>query len=152
MAAVKKQHPGRPPKYQPIFAEMARSFILDEAPSDAELGRKFGVSPQCIIRWKLDFEEFRNAYDEAWDHVNTGVAEKSLVKLATGFEYDEITKESDGEGNLIKHKVTRKMVIPDKGAIDLLLRNRSPKRWPKGEQAGAGIGILNMNIHTDPKE
>jgi hypothetical protein len=151
MAAVKKTHPGRPAKYQPIFAEMARSFILDEAPSDAELGRKFGVSPQCIIRWKLDHEDFRNAYDEAWDHINTGVAEASLVKLATGFEFEEKTFEVNILSDTPKlTKVVRKVVHPDKGAIELLLRNRAAKRWPKGEANGS-IGNLNIEIHTEPK-
>jgi hypothetical protein len=143
---------GRPSKYRPEFAEIARKVILNTADcSDASLARMFRVGKATICRWKYEHEDFRNAYYEAWDYVSVHGVEKSLLKLAIGYEYKEITREPfllTGELKITK-EVT-KYAAPNKGAIEMILKNRAGKRWPKGESRD-GLPPLELHIHTKPK-
>lgn len=139
----------RPPKYQPVFDRIAHDYILKtEKASDRGLAKLLGVTANTIIRWKLEHESFRDAYNEAKDHVNIHGIENSLIKIANGFEYEEVTQEVNPlTGELQIKKIVKKLYPPDKGAIETYLRNRAPKRWPKGE-AHEG-GSLTINITRD---
>jgi hypothetical protein len=143
---------GRPSKYRPEYAQITRTLILNSADcSDAQLARIFGVGKATIVRWKYEYEDFRNAYNEAWDHINVHGVEQTLVKRALGYEYEEVTKELlPLSGELVITRIVKKRMAPDVKAIEIYLRNRAPKRWPKGESK-EGIGALNIEIHTEPK-
>lgn len=159
---------GRPSKYKPEYAEQAYFLIITgTCRNDNQLAIFFKVDRATLFRWKHEREDFRNKWQEAWDKVNVDGVEVTLLKRAQGFSYTETTRErvkvpaapvSDGEEipepkfEMVVTKKVKKMVVPDVKAQELILRNRSPKRWPK---AAADMDIkapLTVHIHTEPKE
>jgi hypothetical protein len=154
---IKMDDPGgRPSKYRPEFDGLVKWMIVHDGNiSDAQIAHKLGVHKSQISRWRFEHEGFRNAYNEAWDHVNAYGVERSLLQRATGYEYTEtLIEERELEGG-VSGKITRtiqKHMPPDMRAIELFLRNRAAKRWHKGDDKSAGLGSLEVHIHTEPKD
>jgi hypothetical protein len=146
---------GRPSKYRPEFDEFVKWMIVHDGNiSDAQIAHKLGVHKSQISRWRFEHEGFRNAYNEAWDHVSAHGVERSLLQRATGYEYTEMLIEERELKGGVSGKIRRtikKHMPPDVRAIEMFLRNRASKRWPKGENK-EGLGALNIEIHTEPKQ
>jgi hypothetical protein len=74
-------------------------------------------------------------YDKVWELKNifdVQVVEKSLIKRATGFEYEEVhTEVSEGKNGEQKKSVKRvkKYYPADTTAIIFHLKNRNPDKW-----------------------
>lgn len=153
----KKQHsgrrPGRPRKYQPEFARMARVACEEGGFTDLKLARLFNVAESTINEWKKQFPDFSESIKEGKDHFDCSKVEKSFLKRACGYRYtentqeliwiddpkaDQPTKEEEiaGASRIKVHKYltvkkVRKEVSPDgKAAMDWLC-NRNPIRWKK---------------------
>lgn len=153
----KKQHSGRrmgrPRKYKPEYAHIAKIACEDGGFTDLKLGRLFSVSKSTINQWKKDFPDFSDSIKEGKDVYDCEKVEKSFLKRATGYRYwentqelvwiddpkaDQPTKEEEIAGasrikiqKYITVKKVRKDISPDaKAAMDWLC-NRNPKRWKK---------------------
>lgn len=154
----KTQHsgrrPGRPRKYQPEFARMAKVACEEGGFTDLKLARLFNVSKSTINEWKKDFPEFSDSIKEGKDAHDCAKVEKSLLKRATGYRFTEQTQElmwiddpkveqPSIEDQLVRGirpkrikkyvttKKVRKEMAPDgKAAMDWLC-NRNPSRWKK---------------------
>lgn len=150
---------GRPTKYRPEYAALAKKMIMLESTSDSKLSKLFQVSKSTIKQWCLDHQDFSDAYIEAWDHVNVKGVEASLIRRAQGYEYTEQTIEREIDkwtgkrtGKLITTKQVHKQLPPDPKSIEMVLTNREPKRWPKGASVELDTTKpLNIIIHTEPK-
>jgi len=144
---------GRPIKYQPEFVRMARVACEEGGFTDRKLAMLFNVSKSTINRWKLGHPEFWDSIKEGKDRFDCEKVEKSLLKRAIGYRYNETTQElmwvddpkavqptieeliKGAKPKRIAKYVTvrkvRKEVSPDgKSAMDWLC-NRNPKRWKK---------------------
>lgn len=99
---------------------------------DTEIAANMGVNPDTLYRWKRKYVEISEALKKGKDVVDRQV-EKSLLKRALGFEYNETknTYETDSNGNRIlkESTITRKMVAPDTTAQIFWLKNRKPDKW-----------------------
>ena len=99
---------------------------------DTEIAANMGVNPDTLYRWKSKYVEISEALKKGKDVVDRQV-EKSLLKRALGFEYNETKNvyETDREGNRIlkESTITRKMVAPDTTAQIFWLKNRKPDKW-----------------------
>jgi hypothetical protein len=108
--------------------------------TNLQLASLFSVKRDAIYVWRRKFASFSSAVVAGKDIYDTTEVEKSLLKRAIGFEYDEVCNEDivikgKGKGKsktflpATKIKVTRKMVVPDTAAIIFWLKNRQPERW-----------------------
>lgn len=99
---------------------------------DTEIAANMGVNPDTLYRWKRKYLEISEALKKGKDVVDRQV-EKSLLKRALGFEYNETKNvyETDSNGNRIlkESTITRKMVVPDTTAQIFWLKNRKPDKW-----------------------
>lgn len=99
---------------------------------DTEIAANMGVNPDTLYRWKRKYVEISEALKKGKDVVDRQV-EKSLLKRALGFEYNETKNvyETDSEGKRIlkESTITRKMVAPDTTAQIFWLKNRKPDKW-----------------------
>jgi len=124
MNEIQKQRIGRPSKYRPEFVEQAGQLCRDEGYTDVQLAAKFGIGKTQLYVWKREYPEFAEAIKRGKEGFDTRVVESSLLKRATGYEYDEITTVRDGVV-----KVVTKLMAPDVTACIFWLKNRNPKRW-----------------------
>ncbi len=131
------KHPGgAPTKFKPEYIERASELILLTGATDLALAKAFGVSKTTITYWKRKYPEFLTSIKEAKDIWDTQIVEKSLLKRATGFFYNEVTREpaaaadSDtGKAKMVITKRVRKYIVPDVGAVCFWLKNRNYERW-----------------------
>jgi hypothetical protein len=79
---------GRPSKYKPEYADLARKFGLLGATND-DLARMFEVSASTIDKWIAEIPEFSGALKEGREVADQTVADR-LFKRATGYEHPAI--------------------------------------------------------------
>jgi len=119
-----KQSVGRPTRYRSEFVEQAEQLCRHEGCTDEQLAATFKISAKQLYVWKKKYGEFREAISRGKEDFDTDVVENSLIKRATGFEYDETTTVS---GKVVK--VVRRQALPDVTACIFWLKNRNPRRW-----------------------
>ena len=93
--------------------------------------KKLSISPDTWYRYCKEHENLSELVNLGRSVVNNEV-EKSLIKLCTGYEYEELKTivEEDKSGK--KHTKLEKCKIhqpPSAAAISFYLRNRCPEEW-----------------------
>ncbi|MDT2864678.1 helix-turn-helix domain-containing protein [Vagococcus carniphilus] len=96
--------------------------------TDEQIANNIGVNVRTIYDWKNKFSQFSHALKKGKDVVDRQV-ENAMFKSAIGYEYDEITKELNKDGELEVTKVVTKQVQPNSTAGIFWLKNRKPKEW-----------------------
>ena len=105
-----------------IVQDWARSGLPKK-----DIAHNIGISPASLDRWEKKYPPFAEALKKG--EVADVIVENSLYKRACGYDYDEETVTTDGDGNVISSKCVRKHVPPDTTAAIFWLKNRRPKRW-----------------------
>lgn len=140
----KARHPGgRPSKYKPEYAQIAR-VMCSMGACDAQLADAFETSMPTIWNWQSLFPEFAEAlkihkgeYDER--------VKRSLAQRAVGYSYDAV-KIFPNNGNPIS-VAYREHVPPDPGAAKIWLSNRQPDEWrEKVALTGQDGNVLEIRI------
>ena len=116
---------GRPSKYKPEYADLARKFGLLGATND-ELARMFEVATSTIDKWIAEIPEFSGALKEGREVADQTVADR-LFKRATGYEHQAV-KIMAYEGVSFEHEYIEKYP-PDTTAAIFWLKNRRPDLW-----------------------
>jgi len=93
--------------------------------TDEEMAKKLGISRSTFSAWKVEYPIFAKILKEGKEKFDTDVVEKTLLKRATGYEYEE--REYKGQRKLVKRVV--KQLAPDVTALIFWLKNRNPLRW-----------------------
>lgn len=112
-----------------------------EGLTDDQIAQKIGVSRGRFYEWLKKYDDIRDAIKKGKAPVDIDV-ENALLKRALGYEYEEVTTETeeyptgkvDEDGRMIMRERTRrktvtKMVLPDVTAQIYWLNNRRPDRW-----------------------
>ena len=129
---------GAKTKYRKDFARQAEIACREGGFTDIKLAKLFNVSKTTITMWKREYPEFLTSIKKGKDDWDSSEVEKSLLKRATGYSYNETTQKpfpvKDCDGNIIDYemkvtKIIKKDVAPDTGACGLWLFNRQPERW-----------------------
>lgn len=122
----KLKHPGgRPTKYKPEYAEIAKELCARGA-TDPELAEHFKVTLSTVSLWKVQHEEFSDALKVSKSIMDDRV-ERSLAQRALGYEVDDVDIRVI-DGKVVKTAIKRK-VPPDTTACIFWLKNRRPKEW-----------------------
>lgn len=130
---------GRPTKYRPEFARIAK-VLCSRGATDAELAEEFEVCTTTIWRWQTKHEEFCNALIVSKGAYDDRV-ERSMAQRAVGYSYNS-EKIFHHQGSITRAKCIEHMP-PDPGAGKLWLTNRRGWR-EKSETTVKGDGFLAL--------
>jgi len=78
---------GRPTKWKPEYAEMARYACERLGATDEDMAGLFGVSERTIANWRAERPEFLQAIAEGKLRHDTRRVERRLLDLALGYYY-----------------------------------------------------------------
>ena len=125
MTEKAKNKGGRPTKYKPEYEEQAYKLCLLGA-TDKDLADFFGVTEDCITKWKKKHPKFLLSLKEAKAFADAKVV-KSLYQRATGYDHPDIHF-SSYEGK-VTETLYIKHFIPDVAAQIFWLKNRDKENW-----------------------
>lgn len=116
---------GRPTKYKPEYAKIARQ-MCELGATDPQLAAAFEVNTCTIALWKVTYPEFSDAIKISKDCADN-LVEQSLYKRALGYETEEIDIRVI-EGQIVQTPI-KKVYPPDPTAMIFWLKNRQKEKW-----------------------
>lgn len=116
--------------------------------TDEQIAHNIGIRRPTLYEWKKKYPNISDALKRGKEVVDRQV-ENALFKNASGYYYDEVTKEPDENGKLIVTKVVRKHAPPNTTAQIFWLKNRKRTEWRDRHETEV-TGNLNVaNIATE---
>lgn len=125
--------------------------------TEPQIAQNMGISFPTLCEWKKKFPNILDALKRGKEPVDTQV-ENALLKRALGYEYDEVTTETerfpvgkpdeDGEQRFIertKVKTKHVTVLPDVTAQIFWLKNRKPKQWRDRVEQAVSIDTEDLS-------
>jgi len=158
---------GRASKYhthiEPNF-EVIRGW-LRSGYTEESIAKRLGVGPSTWRRYKNDHPEFKQLIFEGNQDI-AALCVNNLVKLANGYDYEEIhtevTDNGPAQGNSKKAQVGRRVIkkvtkhVPRNVAANIFLLCNRDKRWKhiqhiqhSGEVKGAGVLLTAPPMDRD---
>ena len=140
---------GRKTAYRKSFVHQAREACAMGNFTLVQLGRLFGVSKTTVWEWRRKHPEFNAACASGYNDFAVETAQGSLIKLAKGFEYTEVTKEAvrnkrTGEVSMEETKRVRKKVTPNINAIRTVFERA--EREQVQQQGGGELADLIADL------
>ena len=117
--------------------EMARN-----GNSEKEISTYLKISRQTFYKFKKEHPELEEALANGY-RTSLKKVEAALYKAAIGYEYEEITRERDRNGNLVETKRVKKEVQPNVSAIMNILKNKRGDEWNASEKIDISGKISN---------
>ncbi|MCM3196306.1 transposase [Priestia megaterium] len=120
--------------------------------TDEQIAHNVGVSRSTLNDWKKKYPDISDALKKGKEVVDLQV-ENALLKRALGYEYEEVTKESQwnektNKYELVITKSVKKRQAPDTTAQIFWLKNRRPDKW-RDKQDVEHTGDMGLNIVID---
>jgi len=120
--------------------------------TDEQIAHNVGVSRSTLNDWKKKYPDISDALKKGKEVVDLQV-ENALLKRALGYEYEEITQESQwnektNKYELVITKSVKKRQAPDTTAQIFWLKNRRPDKW-RDKQDVEHTGDMDLNIVID---
>lgn len=132
---------------------------LEDGQTNKEAAEKAGVSETQFYFWlnsKPEFAELVRRAREVGEKKSIAKVEQSLLDLALGFEYEEVTTEYESRPNpdpnakdpyipiIKKQRRTKKRVVQSIEAIRFYLSNKAPEAWKNRTDGNINIGdVMN---------
>ncbi|MGE7716946.1 helix-turn-helix domain-containing protein [Priestia megaterium] len=118
--------------------------------TDEQIAHNAGVSRSTLNDWKKRYPDILDALKKGKEVVDLQV-ENALLKRALGYEYEEITKESQwnektNKYELVITKSVKKRQAPDTTAQIFWLKNRRPDKWRDKQDVEHSGNVTNQNI------
>ena len=126
---------GRPTDYKPEYDEQAEKLCKLGA-TDKVLADFFNVSETTINNWKIAYPSFFESITRGKVLPDDKV-EEALFNTAIGYEYEEESVSTPGEGGSEKsgYKTTyKKKALGDFRAQRFWLMNRRPEKWREKQE------------------
>ena len=133
---------GRPSKYKPEFARIARK-MCELGATDYDLAQALDVNTSTIWRWQSEHDAFCNAVRLGKEEPDRRV-ERSLYQRAVGYTYNA-TKVMQYEGSPVFADYVEH-VPPDPGAAMNWLANRKPDDWRKNADGDGAGGTITVQV------
>lgn len=121
----RKSNAGRPPKYRPEYATIAR-LMLSRGATMNELAEAFGVTNATLYYWKAKYVEFFDVFSEVSDAYVVR-AERALAERAVGYTYESV-KVFNFKGIPVVVPI-KEHVPPDINALKYFLGVKKPDVW-----------------------
>jgi transcriptional regulator with XRE-family HTH domain len=120
--------------------------------TDEQIAHNVGVSRSTLNDWKKKYPDISDALKKGKEVVDLQV-ENALLKRALGYEYEEITQESQWNEKINKYeliitKSVKKRQAPDTTAQIFWLKNRRPDKW-RDKQDIEHTGDMDLKIVID---
>ena len=115
--------------YQPENAARAKRECSIYGADLKQLAASFGCTVRTISKWQVVYPKFAKAVHAGKDDYDTKNVEKSLLKRALGYDYEEITYVMAADGIEVVDKRVKKHMAGDTTAMIFWLKNRHPDRW-----------------------
>lgn len=96
--------------------------------SEEDIAKRLGIAYSTFNLYKSKKSELSEVLKKGKEIVDTEV-ENALLRRALGFDYEEITRERNANGELVVTKTVKKQVVPDVTAQIFWLKNRCPTEW-----------------------
>lgn len=130
---------GRPTKYDPKMAELARNLALLGC-TNAEIADELGVSLTTLDNWRADIPEFFGAF-KAGRRLARAETAASLHKRANGaVVWKDVL---DKDGNVVR---LQQQLAPDIASIKFQLTNTEPDKWQDRTEN------LNVSVQGDLRD
>jgi len=145
---MKKKKMGAPTKY-----EDKKQNILERALSgqtEQQIADNIGINQQTIKNWKKKYPDFFEALKEAKSFTDD-LAEGSLLKLALGYEREEVKVFCDKFGQIHEHRYMIE-VPPNVTALIFWLKNRRPVEWRDKLEEKLGESLADLILQTQIKK
>ena len=133
--------------YEPWVTEDGLARIVEwcgEGRVDKQIAQMIGITPGTLCEWKNRFPNIAEAFKTGrsqWFATALPEVENAAYKLATGYSYDEITRErrevSDGVYELVETKRVTKHQPANPVSNMYWLQNRAPDVWKDRRNVGA---------------
>lgn len=118
---------GRPTKYDPSYAELARNYCLLGA-TNPDLARMFDVSVTTIDNWLVEHPQFLGAVKEGREEADAKVA-RSLYERATGYKHPAVKIFMPANSAEPVYAPYEEHYPPDTAAAFIWLKNRRATQW-----------------------
>ncbi|RBN39769.1 transposase [Priestia megaterium] len=120
--------------------------------TDEQIAHNVGISRSTLNDWKKRYPDISDALKKGKEVVDLQV-ENALLKRALGYEYEEVTQESQwnektNKYELVITKLVKKRQAPDTTAQIFWLKNRRPDKW-RDKQDFEHTGDMDLNIVID---
>ncbi|MED4135732.1 helix-turn-helix domain-containing protein [Priestia megaterium] len=120
--------------------------------TEEQIAHNVGVSRSTLNDWKKKYPDISDALKKGKEVVDLQV-ENALLKRALGYEYEEVTQESQwneksNKYELVVTKRVKKRQAPDTTAQIFWLKNRRPDKW-RDKQDVEHTGDMDLNIVID---
>jgi hypothetical protein len=126
----------RPTKYNKKIVNQICSLIKKDSYTIAEICSLSGIHIDTFYSWQRNKPQFSEAIKKAreeYDQYIAVEAQKSLIKLLQGYDYDEkktvYLKDKEGKPTIKEQTTTKKHVQPSVPAIIFTLTNKDPDNW-----------------------
>ncbi|AKO92695.1 transposase [Priestia filamentosa] len=118
--------------------------------TDEQIAYNVGISRSTLNEWKKRYSDISDALKRGKEVVDLQV-ENALLKRALGYEYEEITEESQWnkeakQYELVVTKRVKKRQAPDTTAQIFWLKNRRPDKWRDKQDVEHSGNVTNKNI------
>jgi len=151
------KHPGgRPSKYDAVFHPLLVESLARNGLINPQIAERMGIATSTLSKWMNDYTEFSDALKRGREEPDDRV-ETSLLKRATGYRYQEVTKEVKGKGEdtepeLSVTKVVTKEVAPDPTSMIFWLKNRRPDRWRDKQDINLSGMVETASLTPDERK
>lgn len=96
--------------------------------TDEEMANALEIRVSTFNQWKRMYPLFAESLKKGKDIADSNVVTK-LYTRSIGYEYEEVTTETNPKTKVVKRKTTIKHVPPDTTAQIFWLKNRRPDLW-----------------------
>ena len=115
--------------------------------TNEDIWTRLKIGKTTFYTYMKKYPELKELLKRTKDVVD-GEVENALFKRAMGYEYDEITVETDEQGRE-KTKVIKKQIAADVTAQIFWLKNRQPAKWRDKQDVDIQGGV---NIFLKPTD
>lgn len=105
--------------------------------TDEQIAHNIGIQRPTLYDWKKKHSDISDALKRGKEVVDRQV-ENALFKSATGYEYEEVTKELTDAGMRVT-KIVTKQVSPNPTSAIFWLKNRKPPEWRDKTEVDATV-------------
>lgn len=140
--------------------------LLEQGETYKNAAEKAGIGERTLYDWLNDKPQFAQAVQRAreiGEKKSIASVEASLLELALGFEYEEVTTEYESRPNpdtdaaekyipvIKKQKRTKKRVVQSIEAIRFYLSNKSPEVWKNRTDGNINLGDIMSGLKVTHK-